>query len=424
MSLISTKIKYIFPLRLITFWLLFFAYFRILFISYNFSHIEAGHFSETLFSFLYALRLDLATACIASIFPFILWALQQFFKIKFIHTVNRVFNIICIAALSLLSIANVKIYKEWGVQITARALAYVRYPQEMVAFISTKELALLIALIAISLIIAIKVYLNLSDNFSSPVENFKLKIFLIIITPLLLIIGARGGVQLAPVNESSSYYSNIQFNNHAATNNIWFLMHSIEDAAKTKNIYSFMNDDAAKKIRDNLFKAPSENTSAFLKTNRPNIVIIVLESWTADLIEALGGEKNVTPHFNELTKEGILFTQMYSSGFRTEQGLISLLSGFPSQPNHSIINSPSKSEQLPSVNFELEKQGYQPSFYYGGEIEFANMKSYLLNTHFKKIIDKHDFKKEQCNSKWGAHDEFVLTKQLDELKSETQPFFQ
>jgi len=114
---------------------------------------------------------------------------------------------------------------------------------------------------------------------------------------------------------------------------------------------------------------------------------------------------------------------MYGSGSRTEQGLISILSGFPSQPNHSIITNPGKAEKLPSVNYDLEKLGYHSSFYYGGEIEFANMKSYLLNTHFKKIIDKHDFEDEQLNSKWGAHDEYVLTKQLIDLKTEKQPFF-
>ena len=84
---------------------------------------------------------------------------------------------------------------------------------------------------------------------------------------------------------------------------------------------------------------------------------------------------------------------MYSSGFRTEQGLVSILSGFPAQPNNSIITSPGKAEQLPSLNIELGKKGYQSSFYYGGEVEFANMKSYLLNTHFEKIVDKNNFDK-------------------------------
>jgi phosphoglycerol transferase MdoB-like AlkP superfamily enzyme len=114
---------------------------------------------------------------------------------------------------------------------------------------------------------------------------------------------------------------------------------------------------------------------------------------------------------------------MYGSGFRTEQGLISILSGFPGQPNNSIITTPSKAEKLPSVTVDLVKQGYTSSFYYGGEIEFANMKSYLVNTQFEKIIDKKNFLPAELNSKWGAHDEFVLQKQLHDLSTEKKPFF-
>ena len=184
-----------------------------------------------------------------------------------------------------------------------------------------------------------------------------------------------------------------------------------------------MDSKNAKKITDDLFSSRTGSTENILKNNKPNIVVIVLESWTADIIKALGGEENVTPHFDELSKDGLLFTQMYGSGFRTEQGLISIFSGFPAQPNNSIITSPEKAERLPSLNTELSKQGYQSSFYYGGEVEFANMKSYLLNTNFKKIIDKNNFEKKQLNSKWGAHDEFVFKKQIDGLKAEKEPFF-
>ncbi len=204
---------------------------------------------------------------------------------------------------------------------------------------------------------------------------------------------------------------------------MWYLGHSIVEANDKKNPYVFMEVLQAKSVRDSLFGNASEKVSVFSKTARPNIVLIILESWTSDVIKALDGEKNVTPHFDELRKEGLLFTQMYGSGFRTEQGLVSILSGFPAQPNNTIIATPSKAERLPSLNTELVKLGYQSSFYYGGEIEFANMKSYLLNNHFEKIVDKSGFDKSQQNSKWGAHDEFVFKKQLNGLKMEKQPFF-
>jgi phosphoglycerol transferase MdoB-like AlkP superfamily enzyme len=420
MNLKKLRIHYL--LRLAIFWLLFFALFRLLFIIYHHAKIPDGQHSETSLSFIYALRLDIATLCWLSFVPYIIWSFQQFYKKRALHLLNRIYIIISISIISILSIANIKIYGDWGTQLSARALNYLLYPKEVMTFISGWAMFILLLFCSGCIYVALKLYKKYVTNFSYPIENRTIKIVQIVIIPVLLIFGLRGGIQQIPINESSSYYSSFQINNHIATNNMWYLVHTIMDANDTRNPYEFMNVDAAKKIRNGLFMS-SANKKNILKTKQPNIVMIVLESWTADIIKALGGDSTVTPHFNELQKDGLLFTQMYSSGFRTEQGIVSILSGFPAQPSNSIITTPSKAEQLPSLNVDLNKQGYSSSFYYGGEVEFANMKSYLLNTRFKKIVDKNNFDESEWNSKWGAHDEFVLTKQLSELKDQKEPFF-
>ncbi|MCX6296940.1 MAG: LTA synthase family protein [Bacteroidetes bacterium] len=323
---------------------------------------------------------------------------------------------------SLLSIANIKIFREWGTLLNSRALKYMLYPKEALTFISFWQVTSLISLFIFFSFIGIVFYNKFIKNNPSTNKNSKKLVIELLIIPVFLFTAARGGIQLSPINESSSYYSNIQVNNMIATNNIWYLAHSIIEAGDERNPYAYSDIKNAKKITAGLFKTSSEKTPNILKITKPNIVFIVLESWTADIIKRLGGEENVTPHFDEISKDGLLFTQMYGSGFRTEQGLVSIFSGFPAQPNNSIITTPSKSEKLPSISIELAKKGYQFSFYYGGEIEFANMKSYLLNSNFEKIIDKKDFRKDQLNSKWGAHDEFVFEKQLDGLKNEKEPF--
>jgi phosphoglycerol transferase MdoB-like AlkP superfamily enzyme len=417
----NIKVHYL--LKLLFFWLLFFTTFRLLFVIYHHTKIPDAQHSETGLAFLYALPLDLSAACAATIIPYILWSLQQFYKKRLIHLLNLGFNVFLIVLLTVLSIANIKMYGEWGTLLSARAFNYLRYPKEIMNFISGWSLVLLLAGCTLIAYVAIRTYRTYITNFSYPIENKKIKIAVIIIIPFLLLLGYRGGFQLAPINESQSYYSSIPINNHIATNNIWYLAHSLLDANNTKNPYEFMLADEAKKITAALYRMPKNKNTVIFKSLKPNVVIIVLESWTADIIKALGGEQDVTPHFDELRKEGLLFTQMYGSGFRTEQGLVSILSGFPGQPNNSIITTPSKAEKLPSVTTELVKQGYSSSFYYGGEIEFANMKSYLVNTRFEKIIDKKNFLPEQLNSKWGAHDEFVLQKQLQDLSTEKKPFF-
>lgn len=417
----NIKIHYL--IKLLVFWLLFFAGFRLLFVIYHHTKIPDGLHAETGMAFFHALPLDLSAACIALVIPYILWSFQQFYKHRLIHLLNLGFQAFLIILTTILSIANIKMYGEWGTLLSARAFNYLRYPTEVLHFISGWSLFLLLAGCALIAYLTIRTYRSYVTSFSYPIENKKLKISLIILIPFLLLLGFRGGFQLAPINESASYYSSIPINNHIATNNIWYLIHSFAEANDEKNPYEFMEMGEAQKITASLFTHAQAKAPSILKSTRPNIVFIILESWTADVIESLSGDPDVTPHFHDLEKDGLLFTQMYSSGFRTEQGLISILSGFPGQPNNSIITTPSKAEKLPSFTADLVNQGYSTSFFYGGEIEFANMKSYLINSRFEKIIDKKNFSGNELNSKWGAHDEFVLQKQLQELKTAQKPFF-
>ncbi len=421
MKIKNIKIHYL--IKLFVFWLLFFAGFRLLFVIYHHTRIPDGQHAETGMGFFYALPLDISTACAGLFIPYILWSFQQFYKSRLLHIINLSFLIIVIILITILSMANIKMYGEWGTLLSARAFNYILYPKEVLNSISGWSLFLLLSGCALISHFVIRAYRTYITNFSYPIENIKIRILLIVLIPFLLLIGFRGGFQLVPINESTCYYSSIPINNHIATNNIWYLVHSFLEANDNKNPYEFMDKEEAKKITASLFKRAENKENAFLKTTRPNIVVLVLESWTANIIEALGGEPNVTPYFDKLRKEGLLFSNMYSSGFRTEQGLISIFSGFPGQPNNSIITTPSKAEQLPSLTTDIVNQGYSSSFYYGGEIEFANMKSYLINTHFDKIVDKKNFNTSQLNSKWGAHDEFVLQKQLEDLRSQTTPFF-
>lgn len=410
-------------LKLVFFWLLYFAIFRLLFIVVHFAIIPRKALLETFSSFYYALPLDLSMACYLITLPFIFWSVYRFFPKKTIRQINRFYHIFIIVVISVLSIANIKMYGEWGTLLSARALNYLLYPKEVLTFITPWAVFLLLATCGTISYLGIKAYLHWADHFSAPGNNKVWTTAQILLIPGLLVLGYRGGFQLAPINESKAYYSSTAINNHIATNQIWYVAHSISDAKNTKNPYEFLDPEEARKITDQLWTISGDTTQSILKNTRPNIVFIILESWTADIIQALGGEKGVTPYFEELRKEGLLFTEMYGSGFRTDQGLVSILSGFPAQPNTSIMKTPAKAEKLPSLNKALEKHGYQSSFYYGGEIEFANMKSYLVNTRFSKIIDKNNFEKSEMNSKWGAHDEFVLKKQLRELNHERQPFF-
>jgi len=148
-----------------------------------------------------------------------------------------------------------------------------------------------------------------------------------------------------------------------------------------------------------------------------------MESFTARFVEDLGGEKVISPNFKMLISEGILFDNIYAASGRTDKGVVATLSAFPGQSIRSIMKQNDKQEKLPAISQELVENGYSSSFYYGGESEFFNMKSYILSHKYQTMIDNHSFKSKDMNSKWGAYDEMVLSKNLADLDQAKQPFF-
>src|SRR5690606_33876932 len=251
-----------------------------------------------------------------------------------------------------------------------------------------------------------------------------------ILLPLFLFISAsliipiRGGLQLAPLNVSDAYFSDNSFANQAAINVPWNFFNAVlRKTHDNTNPYIFMEEVEAKRLLSTQLSQDDTNKISLLNTMRPNVLLVMWESLTAKAVKSLGGLDNVTPEFEQLTKEGILFTNFYASGDRSDKGIISILSGFPAQPTQSIIKLPSKSSKLPILSQDFEAAGYNTAFYYGGELAFANIKSYLVNGGFDNIVGKSEFDKKDWNSKWGAHDHVVFNRVLDDLKEKQAPFF-
>ena len=224
--MISYNPKIHFLVRVTIFWLLFFALFRVLFILYHHEQIPDGEHSETSLSFLYALRLDLATISVMILIPYLLWTFQQFYKSRLIHRINLTYTILLICIVSILSILNIKIYGEHKMLLTAEDLVYLSHSKKTITLFSIWSLLLLLSTSAFFAYIGIQLYRNNITNFSHPIENKNKKIALILLIPFLLFLEFRGGIQKIQISEKNVRYSNRPINNDIATNNIWFLGHT------------------------------------------------------------------------------------------------------------------------------------------------------------------------------------------------------
>lgn len=419
--------SFFYLLRFYSFWLLFFFIQRLVFLLYFSEKLRNVSFFEISRSFLYGLRLDASMAGYISLGPLLVFIVVWIFpKLRFRDTLARMYVYFLIFLISLISVINFNIYREWGSKINSKALDFFfSSTSEAVASSSSSPILLsflVLALIIFTGVLFSRLIIRYRLTGSHPSVWVKLTAGILFIA--LAFLSIRGGLDASPINQSMAYFSDKPILNHAAINTEWNLIHDLlNQNFSNKNPYRYFPDQEAASIVEDLYNA--QRTGQFvsiLNTPKPNIVLIMLESFTADVIESLGGEKGVAPNIEKLIADGLFFDKIYASGDRTDKGVIAILSAFPAQATRSIMKFNDKQEKLPSISSVLQDRGYHTSFYYGGQSEFFNIKSYLLSHGFNSITDKTNFPKSDMSS-WGAFDHRVFQKNLTDLAKIQQPFF-
>ena len=413
-------------LRYYLFWLLFFFLERAVFLIYNAGKIADDQATEIFKVFGYGLWMDASMAgyfcAIPLIVALILWFLP---KAKRGRSYLLAYTWTLVVCCSLITVINFNIYREWGTKVNFRAFEFAfGSPKEAMA--STGSSPLFLSFLILLGLIVLGIFLS-GKLVQGPVYKGGSVVIKIIVAILLLgfnFLAIRGGWQLAPMNESMAYFSTKPILNYAAVNTEWGLATDIKSSKyNTNNPYKYFKNTEAKTIVAQYYKQPSDTTLQILTEKKPNVVFIIMESFTGNVVSRLGGEPGISNRMDKLIEEGIFFDNIYASGGRTDKGVVSVLSGFPAQGSRSIMKENSKQVKIPSIPQSLNTAGYQSSFFYGGESRFFNMKSYLLSHGFGKIIEKDDFKQQDMNSKWGAYDGAVYMRMQAELASEKQPFF-
>ena len=411
--------------RYFIFWLLFFFLERLIFILVFFEKIKGASITEIVKSFLIGPWMDVSMVGYISILPLlgivIIWFIPV---IKIPGNVLRWYTRILIVVFSIICAFNFNIYREWGSKINFKALDIAfTSPNEAIASGASSpvfaSLVTLVVLIVLSFWFADKIIKYRSFKNANVLSKIVVSVLLIGVNFLAI----RGGWQLSPMNESMAYYSNTPILNHAAVNTEWSLLRDILNNKSTENPYQYFSKDEAAKLANEILVKPSGPPIELLSSTRPNVILIIMESFTADLVESLGGENGITPEMERLASDGVLFDHIYASGDRTDKGIVAVLNAFPSQAIRSIMKLNSKQEKLPSLAQTFAKNAYSTSFFYGGESEFFNMKSYLLSHKYQDVVDKAFFDEKDMNSKWGAFDDLVYSKLLSKSGASRQPFF-
>ena len=402
-------------------WVLFFLGARAFFMIYHGDATAQLESSDILLAFVHGVRMDMAMAGYFSLIPGLLFAFL-FFNGKTIWKFWFPYQCILIALAVFIVVLDAELYVHWGFRLDATPILY--FGKEAAGSGDLgKSILLLVFWVISSFGLGYLTYRFFKPKFDElKPARWTLSPVMLGLT-VLLILPIRGSLGVAPMNTGFVYFHQHNlFANHAAVNVLWNFGYAVQKMNRLRYPENFFDQGKTQEHVSFLFP-PFDSTHYVLKVKRPNVIIIALESYTFRFIESLGGLPGITPRINELVPEGILFNNFYSSGDRTDKGIVSILNGYPAQTQTSIIKDPKKTKSLPYLNQVFKQQGYRTEFTYGYNIDYSNFRSYLINAGFDHITHSMDFPQELNTSKWGVHDHYVFDKFFEETQSSPQPFF-
>ncbi len=394
----------------------------------------------------HGLPLDLSMAGYLSVIPGFLSIAVVWLKRDLVKPIMNIYFIIASLFITCSFLLNASLYPYWKYPLDSTPLFYFfTSPADAIASVSIWQVILSIVIL---IVLTIGVWFTLRmrgekrqqysryaygyGGFGSGKRNRfddfdrhrgRTSIILLLLTGLLFL-PIRGGITVSTMNTGQAYYSQNAYLNHSAVNPLFSLLESITHQEDFASQYRFMKDKEADKIFATMTSTSDENTypllnEATFKKGTPDILIVIIESFASDIMPSMGSYKDVAVCLDSIAQQSILFTRFYANSFRTDRGMVSILSGYPAQPTTSIMRYPRKTSQLPSIARNLAKyKNYKTTYYYGGDADFCNMRSYLVSQGYQHIISDANFPIEDKLSKWGVPDHILAAKMMEDIKAQ------
>lgn len=394
----------------------------------------------------HGLPLDLSMAGYLSVIPGFLSIAVVWLKRDLVKPIMNIYFIIASLFITCSFLLNASLYPYWKYPLDSTPLFYFfTSPADAIASVSIWQVILSIVIL---IVLTVGVWFTLRmrgekrqqysryaygyGGFGSGKRNRfddfdrhrgRTSFILLLLTGLLFL-PIRGGITVSTMNTGQAYFSQNAYLNHSAVNPLFSLFESITHQEDFASQYRFMKDKEADKIFATMTSTSDENTypllnEATFKKGTPDILIVIMESFASDIMPSMGSYKDVAVCLDSIAQQSILFTRFYANSFRTDRGMVSILSGYPAQTTTSIMRYPRKTSQLPSIARNLVKyKNYKTTYYYGGDADYCNMRSYLVSQGYQHIISDANFPIEDKISKWGVPDHILAAKMMEDIKAQ------
>ena len=413
--------------RLFAFWVAVFLAGKLLFMVWNLGFYANKGVADWWAVLWHGLPLDLSIAGYLSAVPALLLVVGTWWRSRWLDRAMTVVLAISALAVALAFVVNSVLYAYWGFPLDSTPLFYF-FSSPKDAFASASKGLAVAGVVAVALLTvalawgAKRSVGSIAGETKAPTLWGRVGTTLILLLSMgVLFLAIRGGVTVSSMNTGRAYFSADERLNHAAVNPLFSVMESLAHDNDFASQYRYMEPAEADSLFAGMTYAVNDSTELLLNCSRPDDYLIVLESFSSKLMATLGGKSGVAVQLDSLGQEGVLFSNFYANSFRTDRGLVSILSGFPAQPTMSLMKYPHKTAHLPSIAGTLKAEGYDVRYYYGGDADFTHMRSYLVAQGFEHIVSDVDFPVADRLSKWGVPDHLVFERLLADLDGEEHP---
>ena len=433
-------IKFIFTM------LIGFSFARVIFLIVHNSNIADLSLIDFFYSFLYGIRYDLSvigyfTLPVLLIFIFALLIEKLFPKITSLFQGFVCYYCIIITVLILMAVfVDFGFYFEFKSRLNYLVFDYLEDYDTIFETVITVYPFNFIFIILLLLILPTiyflrkKLFLNAETSTHSQIISGKSFILFLI----LLIVAIRGGIQDEPINWGSSSISRYHFINHLSMNPLWNLGYSFINSTRNNENKKYTRlkiriPEAQNFIKENLAFPPDNfinpDYPLLRKSNyppnskNPNVVIIIMESFNNQNVGILGNKDNLTPNFDEFSKDGVLFSRMFSTGTRTSRALSGILLSFPALPRFKSILTDSQVHQpFSSLAFLLKKRNYSSMFLYAGDSKYDNIYQFFTLQGFEEVRGREFFPTNAFSTKYGVADEYLYEGAKGIIEKSQNPF--
>ncbi|MCM1356736.1 MAG: sulfatase-like hydrolase/transferase [Staphylococcus sp.] len=370
---------------------------------------------------------DMIIAAYLSALPLIITAIHTMAPCFNIGIVLTVYNVVISVCIALISVSDTLLYRFWNYKLDSSAFVYLKSLKGTFASVSTGYIIAAFTLVILCgfIFFAGSEALTLKCS-ATLLDGDWPGLWKGILVFIVMLLGAGGlfliirGLKIRPNNPSVVYYSKNPFYNHWALNPAYSLIYSLGTRDEFKGKFRFYDSEECDRIFNPLFPTAGKTKRQLLRTERPNILLVIWESLGAEFVPSLGGRQDVAVNVDRIAKDGIMFTNCTAGSFRTDRGLVCLLSGYLGQPTTSVIRYTRKLPNLPALPRRMKEEGYVTTAIHGGDLTIMHKSDFYLASGHDRLISQKDIPSSAPTCKWGVQDGYMFDYIFDDIMEKTR----